>query len=256
MNKIGIIGSGNVATHLGQALHKKGYSISFVFSRNYDRAEALANKLEAKPINDLKAVHSQGNTDLILLCVPDQAIAQTSEHIPRETPIAYTSGSVQLETVPDRDRIGVFYPLQTFSKERAVAVESVPFLIEANSESFAESLHSLASSLSNTVLSADSEKRYQLHIAAVMVNNFTNHLYSIAANHVKDHKINFDLLQPLIRETVKKLDYMHPQEAQTGPARRGDYKVIEQHLNSLSGRTRAIYKLLSESIKEKYNHEL
>ncbi len=256
MNKIGIIGSGNVATHLGQALRKKGYSISFVFSRSYNRAEALANNLGAKPINDLKAVNSQGDNDLILICVPDQAIAQTIEQITRDTPIAYTSGSVQLETVPERDYIGVFYPLQTFSKERAIDIESVPFLIEANSESFAESLHSLAGRLSNTVLSANSEKRYQLHIAAVMVNNFTNHLYSLAANHVEDHKINFDLLQPLIRETVNKLDYMRPEEAQTGPARRGDYKVIKQHLNSLSGRTRAIYELLSESIKEKYNHEL
>ncbi|MGM0477630.1 MAG: Rossmann-like and DUF2520 domain-containing protein [Bacteroidota bacterium] len=255
MNKIGIIGSGNVATHLGKALHQKGFNIAFVFSRNDNHARKLANILDAQPVHEFEKIDFQG-VDLALICVPDQAIHPTIERIPSKAPVAYTSGSIKLENLPDRDHIGVFYPLQSFSKERAVDVASVPFLIEASTTSFAEELRSLADQLSNTVLSADSEKRYQLHIAAVLVNNFTNHLYSLAANHVEAHKLDFKLLKPLIQETVKKLDDMHPRDAQTGPARRGDHKVIEHHLNSLDGRTRTIYELLSLSIDEKYNHEL
>jgi predicted short-subunit dehydrogenase-like oxidoreductase (DUF2520 family) len=249
--KIAIIGTGNVGSHLAKGFMQNGMNISTIWSRQKENSERLAKQINCDTINTLEEL-SPETTDLVIICVTDEAVAKVLEELPSSIPAAYTSGSIRLNELPSRNKLGVFYPLQTFSKERDIDLSSIPFLIESKDASFAEELHFIANKISSKVIYADSQDRYQLHIAAVMVNNFTNHIYYLANEHMQNKNLDFDLLKPLIHETVDKLNYLSPEKAQTGPAKRGDRKVIETHLSSLEGRTKEIYKLLSESIIDKY----
>lgn len=246
-----IIGAGNVGTHLGRGFVKYGVTVSGVWSRHPEHAEKLAKSIDSDMIKSLDSINSNA-ADLVVLCVTDDAIASVLSKLPVDIPVAYTSGSVRLDQLPQREQLGVFYPLQTFSKERNVDLSKVPFLIESANNEFGEALFSVARKISNKVIYADSKDRYQLHIAAVMVNNFTNHIYALADDHMKKNHLDFDLLKPLINETVDKLNDLTPTQAQTGPAKRGDREVIKNHTSTLEGRTKKIYSLLSESIIESY----
>lgn len=249
--KIALIGTGNVGTHLAKGLMKSGMIISTVWSRQKENSERLARQINSDIIHNLEELNSE-TTDLAIICVTDEAVAKVLKELPSSIPAAYTSGSIGLNELPPRNQLGVFYPLQTFSKERDMDLSNIPFLIESKDASFAKELHSIANQISDKVIYADSQDRYQVHIAAVMVNNFTNHMYYLANEHMQSKSLDFNLLKPLIQETVEKLDYLSPEKAQTGPAQRGDRKVIDTHLSSLESRTKEIYKLLSESIIEKY----
>lgn len=246
IKRISIIGTGNVAHHLGNALVKNEFQIDGVWGRTKKSAEKLAHDLQTISFKNIDQIPE--NTDLSIICVSDNAIKEVIERIPRNFAIAYTSGSISLKHLPDRPEIGVFYPLQTFTKSRDLSFEKIPFLIESENEEFAKLLKKCASRLSNTVRFTSSEERFQIHIAAVMVNNFTNHLYQLADSHLKKHKLPFDLLKPLIIETAEKLKDISPSEAQTGPAKRNDLNVIEKHLNELDNETKSIYEMLSKSI--------
>jgi predicted short-subunit dehydrogenase-like oxidoreductase (DUF2520 family) len=249
-----LVGTGNVATHLSKALLKAGIRISGVCSRDFENAHVFAKNIGSQALENINEC-SKGEIDLVLVCVKDDALTEVIKKIDIDLPVAYTSGSVEIETLPIRKKLGVFYPLQTFSKGKPIDFSSIPILLESANAEFSKSLFELASKISNTVRYADSKDRFQLHIAAVMVNNFTNHLFDLAQIQAKENNLDFELLHPLILETVDKLKQLNPSEAQTGPAKRGDTAVIEKQLNSLQGRTKEIYKLLSESIMEKHKQE-
>lgn len=246
IKRISIIGTGNVAHHLGRALIQNNYQLDGVWGRTKMNTERLAEDLETEAYKSLDQISS--STDLIIICVSDSAISAVIEDIPSHFPIAYTSGSISLSTLPKRSEIGVFYPLQTFTKSRDLSFDEIPFLIESENKEFAEALKKCASKLSSTVRFTNSEERFQIHIAAVMVNNFTNHLYHLADLHLQKHKLPFDILKPLIIETADKLNDISPSTAQTGPAKRNDYNVIDKHLNELDNETKHIYEMLSKSI--------
>jgi predicted short-subunit dehydrogenase-like oxidoreductase (DUF2520 family) len=246
IKRISIIGTGNVAYHLGRALLKNNFQIDRVWGRTKVNAQKLANDLDTISIDQLDQLPE--STDLIIICVSDGAIKEVVEKIPSSFPLAYTSGSISLNDLPQRDEIGVFYPLQTFTKSRDLSFDTIPLLIESKNSQFAESLKTCASRLSNTVRFTSSEERFQIHIAAVMVNNFTNHLYHLADIHMKNHQLPFDILKPLILETAEKIKDIPPSDAQTGPAKRNDLKVIENHMNELNDETKEIYQVLSKSI--------
>lgn len=248
---IAIIGSGNVGSHLAKGLANSEHTISGIWSRNVRNAEEISRAIGCAVIPSIESLNPS-QIDLVILSVTDDAIETILNQLDQNIPVAYTSGSVRLNQLPERTSLGVFYPLQTFSKDREVDLNAVPFLIESSNKKFAQDLFRIAKGLSNHVIFADSNDRYQVHIAAVMVNNFTNHLYSLAKQQMDANALDFNLLKPLLRETVEKLDDLEPSEAQTGPAKRGDSAVIEKHLSSLSGRTKEIYKLLSDSILEKH----
>jgi predicted short-subunit dehydrogenase-like oxidoreductase (DUF2520 family) len=254
IENIVLVGTGNVATHLSKAILNAGIRISGVWSRDYENAHSFAENISSRAFKNINEA-SKGKTDLVLICVKDDALREVLQKIDSDLPVAYTSGSVGLELLPKRDMLGVFYPLQTFSKDKLVEFSSIPILLESSSTDFSEALFELATKISNTVEYADSQDRFQLHIAAVMVNNFTNHLVDLAQTHAHKHHLDFELLHPLLFETVDKLKQLKPSEAQTGPAKRGDTDVIEKQMNSLQGRTKEIYKLLSESIMEKHKQE-
>jgi predicted short-subunit dehydrogenase-like oxidoreductase (DUF2520 family) len=245
-----IIGAGNVATQLGIALHKEGYLISQVYSRTNKSATALAKKINAEAISDLKKLNTTAT--IYIIAVKDDAISKIAKQLKlKDKIIVHTSGSIPLEVLKNCSKnYGVFYPLQTFSKDKKVDFKNIPICIEANNKATLNTLTYFAKSISNNVQKANSEQRKVLHVAAVFACNFSNHLYSIANDILTQNKLSFDLLKPLIEETTDKIKNNLPAKMQTGPAIRGDKKTMNAHLKLLKRdkELTTIYTLLSKSI--------
>lgn len=244
MKNIILIGSGNVATHLGINLKNNNINIVQVISSTSKNAEILASKLDSyfsNNISDLK------EADLIIVAVSDNVIGNIAKHF-TNTPVVHTSGSIGLEVFKNNKNAGVFYPLQTFNKNVEVSFNEVPICIEANNKDFEKEITQLAQHISKKVVKMNSIQRKQLHIAAVFACNFSNHMFSIADNILQKSKIDFNLLYPLIMQTIKKVEKNSPKNVQTGPAKRNDKIIIESHLQSLEKNQKEIYKLITNSI--------
>jgi len=248
--KVIFIGSGNVATHLSMAIANAGFQILGFYSRNKETALQLAKKHQALGggIEDIKT----DAADLIIISVPDQAIKNVLTIIPETNAlIVHTSGSIAMNVLAGKFvRIGVFYPLQTFSKKKNLDYSTIPLLLEVQQDYDMALLENLAHSITKKVYKIDSAKRKKIHIAAVFSSNFTNYLYHIAADLLSKDDIPFEVIQPLIAETVDKLKELHPYDAQTGPAVRNDRETIENHLQDLKEIPEyyEIYKLMSHHI--------
>lgn len=253
-NKISIIGSGNVGHHLAKELSKVGVEVTHISGHNAQSDLELANVIGA----GICTIENLPKNQLAIVCVRDEAIGEILNQLDESIPAAYTSGSIQINNLPERKDLGVFYPLQTFTKDRELKISEVPFFIEATNTDFSNRLIKLASTISDNVNLASSAERKNMHVAAVMVNNFTNHILHQAKTYSDEHNIDFNHLLPLLNETVNKLKSDTPFDAQTGPARRGDQQTIEDHIKSLEGSSKEIYKLISDSIKRTYpkNDEL
>ncbi|GAB5419241.1 MAG: DUF2520 domain-containing protein [Crocinitomicaceae bacterium] len=251
IKKVSIIGSGNVATQLGMAFTKVGTDVTHVASRTPENAENLASQLSAFAckIEDLPV------DQLAIVCVSDDAISEVLNQLSPEIPVAYTSGSIGIHDVPKRAQLGVFYPLQTLSKTSTVQFSDVPILIESENAAFQEMLANFARQLSKTTRIVNSEQRRKIHLAAVWINNFTNHVVYQAQKITEEQNLDYQLLLPLLRETLQKLENQPAFDAQTGPAIRGDIKTIEKHLSAQDGISKELYELLSRSIKETYRNE-
>jgi predicted short-subunit dehydrogenase-like oxidoreductase (DUF2520 family) len=244
-----IIGSGNVATHLGRALKKAGVSIDVVYSRGAENARVLASELGAVPYTDLKLVPA--HADLYLIAVKDSVIESVASQLHvNDGLVVHTSGITPIEVLYIHKRHGVFYPLQTLTKNVEADLKSIPLLIETNNEEDREELHRIASLISDKTFAITSEQRQFVHLAAVFTNNFSNHLYAIAEQITQAHGIPFEILKPLILETARKVQHHSPQSVQTGPAIRNDLPTIEKHLLLLQQTPdfRQIYEQLSRSI--------
>jgi len=246
MKSISLIGSGNVATHLGLALKKNNYQITQVFSRTLENAEKLAVILNSEAINNLSSLKT---VDLIIISVKDNAITKVIKKI-NNSPIVHTSGSVDLAIFGDKfKQCGVFYPVQTFNKNIDLDFSSTPICIEANNKEFEQEIKYLSNCISNTVICMTSEQRKQLHIAAVFSANFSNHMFSIAENILNKSDIEFSILLPLIQQTIKKLEKNKAKNVQTGPAIRKDTDILQDHLTNIQDRNiREIYQKISEDI--------
>ncbi len=246
MIRVSIIGSGNVAQHLIQAFSKTtDIELVQVFSRKKESVSHLIpmDKITSD-FSELKSV------DLTIIAVTDDAIAGVSEQIPFKNQfVAHTSGSVSIKAIDNKNRQGVFYPLQTFSKSKEVDFKTIPICLEAQNELDFQTLETVAKSISNTVYKINSEQRKSLHVAAVFVSNFVNHLYQIGNEICIENDLSFDILKPLIQETANKIFTLTPQEAQTGPAKRKDTQTINAHLSFLTDENQnEIYKMLTKSI--------
>lgn len=248
---IAIVGTGNVAYHLGNGFIDNGIAIKEIYGRNVEHAAELAAKWECELVNDLSEIKSE----LILVCVSDDAIGEVLEKVPSRARVAYTGGAVDLRDFRSRSNTGVFYPLQTFSEKKEVNLFEVPFLIEADSTTFSQELFDLAWKLSRKVFYVGSEDRLKYHLSAVWINNFTNHLVFKAKEFLEDQKLDFELLKPLLVETLDKLQTIDPFSAQTGPARRNDTHTIERHTALMDGISKEIYSLISKSITETYKND-
>lgn len=251
LQKIILIGAGNVATQLGTALHKRGYEILQVYSQTGKSAQTLAKKVNAQPVTDLKKILPTAS--LYIISVKDDAIAGLVKQLQfKDQLVVHTSGSVEISALKGvSQNYGVFYPLQTFSKSKTVDFSNIPICIEANNKATANTLKRFAKNISKSVQEINSAQRKILHIGAVFACNFTNHMYAIAAALLTKNNLSFDLLKPLIMETADKIKKNDPAVMQTGPAIRNDKKTMAAHLELLSSdkELTTIYKLLSNHIK-------
>lgn len=247
IQKLSIVGLGNVGSHLFDAFVQEGMKVTHVFSRSKPSDDVLHETEWVKDPADLPP------GQLVIVSVPDDIIASILLQIPTDCPVAYTSGSVNLSSLPTRDNLGVFYPLQTFTKGSPLNIFEVPFFIEANDPDFASKLFDLAWMVSRKVTYANSEDRKKLHLAAVFINNFTNHLAHISKDYLDKENLDFNHLKPLLKETARKLENQDPISIQTGPARRKDQEIINEHLEALENPIqKEIYRLISKSIHQTY----
>ncbi|RZA03238.1 MAG: DUF2520 domain-containing protein [Sphingobacteriaceae bacterium] len=248
--RITLVGSGNVATHLAAAFKNVGHTIVQVYSRTLQNAALLAYHVKAEAIDDLKAIST--DTDLFIIAIKDDAIGPLAEQLAvHQKLIVHTSGATDLYSLlAFSDNVGVFYPLQTFSKTKEVDFRNVPLCIEAKDEAIVNTLEQLAQTISNKVYRVDSEKRKALHLAAVFACNFPNYLYNIAQQIIAKQGIDFELLRPLIQETAEKVQSADPTTVQTGPAIRNDEITMAMHRQLLDGEPelQQLYILLSQGI--------
>ncbi|MBI3135334.1 MAG: DUF2520 domain-containing protein [Bacteroidetes bacterium] len=246
MKRVNIIGYGNAGVtlynHLVSRVHVAG-----VFTR---RALPDAQVPFVTSLAELSP-----NVDLNIVCVSDDAIADVVTHLPRTVAVVHTSGSAPLLLLHEFEQHGVLYPLQTLSKKRRIELNKVPFLIEGNSTMFSQKLKTFClNHLSDVCYEITSDQRAQVHLAAVLANNFSTYLFGTAAEIVKAQQLPENLLDALLEETVSKFIALRYPEAQTGPARRNDSGTIKKHLALLDkSENSEIYQLLSEAIRKKFN---
>ena len=245
------IGSGNLATNLATALFNADCHILQVFSRSIDSAQLLANKFGSDYTNTLS--NTNGNADFYFICLPDKAIQGIVEELKNPKGIVvHTSGSTDISVLSRFDNHGVFYPFQTFSKSRIIPFEDIPICLSANNDNTINRLSNLASLISKKVLPMNSETRSWLHLSGVIANNFTNHLLALSYQLSVEKGFSFELLKPLVLETVQKAFDGNPSETQTGPAVRFDESTINLHIDKLkeySPELADIYKALTLSIQ-------
>jgi predicted short-subunit dehydrogenase-like oxidoreductase (DUF2520 family) len=259
--KIAIIGCGNVAWHLAkQFTQLKRFSIVVYNHQSNPNLKDFRNILKCRTeigLNDIAE-----DADFYFICVSDKFITAVSKKIRCLDPkalIVHTSGSADISEIKSPSKnIGVFYPLQTFSKMDAIDWKEAPIILQANNKNSKQILTGLAKQFSDQIFYLDGKDRLQLHLAAVLVNNFTNALYSAANDHIQQtlQGVNFSILLPLIKQTTLKLDRLSPKAAQTGPAKRNDKLVIKKHLQLMNKKSglKKIYKALSELIVKQQTH--
>jgi len=253
MLRISILGTGNVARHLFEAFAAAdNVEVEQVIGRNKTALASFGKKAET--VSDFTQI---ADTDIFIIAVKDDAIAEISEYLKEKKGlVVHTSGSVPMAVLSHCPRYGVLYPLQTFSKDRNLAMDSVPFCLEAHDKRDLQLLKKLAGRISGKVYEVDSQQRKALHLAAVFVNNFTNHLYHIGKEICDEKGLPFAILQPLIEETADKIKQLSPYEAQTGPARRADSETMATHLEQVTQLEnptfKDVYEILSASVKKLY----
>ncbi|MBC5842756.1 MAG: DUF2520 domain-containing protein [Flavobacteriaceae bacterium] len=251
MIKVSIIGSGNVAQHLISAftaIQKSSSKIELVqaYSR---KKESLVHLLDNSQI--ITDIQNLSEADVYIVAVSDDAIASVSQQLAfKNRLVVHTSGSVSVAVISDANRKGVFYPLQSFTKNKEVDFSTIPICLEAENATDFQLLDTVAKLISTKVYAINSQQRQALHVAAVFVNNFTNHLYQIGKTICDENQIPFTILQPLITETAQKIATLSPAQSQTGPAIRKDEKTIAAHEAFLTDENQiAIYKILTQSIQ-------
>ncbi len=269
MNPLNIIlvGAGNLATHLGPALQSAGHRILQVYSRTEASASLLADRLSCGWTTEIQEVDSRAQ--LYIFSVRDAVLEELARRlyshlrslaVPGRDQsegagalFVHTAGSMSVDVLPTIRR-GVFYPMQTFSKQRPVLFREIPIFVESATDEGL--LLSVATQLSDHPYVLDGPRRRYLHLAAVFACNFANHMYDLSAGILQEADIPFSVMLPLIDETARKVHQLSPRQAQTGPAVRYDENVMRRHLELLTdGRCREIYELLSKSIHDRLRPE-
>ncbi|NKI32082.1 Rossmann-like and DUF2520 domain-containing protein [Croceivirga thetidis] len=249
MPTVVLIGTGNVAHHLFRALKE---NIIQVFGRNEQALREFSESTSTtSSIDELVAA------DLYLLAVSDDAIKEVSRQFSHvKGLLAHTSGSVPISQLSS-ERKAVFYPLQTFTFGRDLNFSTIPICLEATNKEDYGILEELANSISKSVYRINTEQRKKLHLAAVFANNFSNHIFQIAMEICEQENVDFDLLKPLIIETINKIEHLNPIDAQTGPAKRNDIQTMQAHLEGLQDPMhKKIYQMLSKSIRKSHEEKL
>lgn len=255
--RIAILGTGNVAWHLARTLENKGHIISHIYDRDINKAEKFAlDYFNASTSDSLDLISI--NATLFIMAIADDSIEEVAQalKLPPDAALVHTSGTVPLNYLgyAQTHNIGVFYPLQTFSKGKSLDFSNIPICIEGESDETIEMLRGLANSISSAVHLLNSSQRKVIHLAAVFACNFTNHMFTVSKGVLESNDLDFDMLKPLIVETLNKSFDIGPENAQTGPAKRGDMETLDKQLGSLSNNPQVadIYKLISQNIIDFY----
>ncbi len=250
--EIVIIGSGNVAAVLGRKFKAAGHNILQVISRNASAASALAYEWDTESANYISLINKMA--DVYIIAVSDDAIDTivSDLRLPGKV-VAHTAASVSKEVLKNvTAHYGVFYPLQSLRQEMT-ALPEIPLFFDGNDEIAKNKLETLAYSISPAqVTAADDQQRLKLHVAAVIVSNFTNHLFTLAEDYCRKEGLDFKQLLPLIEETTSRIKDISPGQAQTGPAIRHDKETLQKHIDLLKDhpQLKNIYLLLTESIQQ------
>ncbi|SNS24460.1 Predicted oxidoreductase, contains short-chain dehydrogenase (SDR) and DUF2520 domains [Dokdonia pacifica] len=250
---INLIGTGNVAWHLANHLAKiPECTLQQIAGRSPEKREKFKHLAE-----NVVTIDALQPATVTIIAVSDNEIEKVATLVPyQDTLVVHTSGSITIEAI-SQNRKGVFYPLQSFSKNDTVDFTNIPICIEATTKDDLDILQKLALFLSTKVYHIDSHQRKQAHLAAVFVNNFTNHCYTIAQELCDTHQIPFELLHALVGKTAQKAIDHSPSDVQTGPAKRNDTQVINEHLDMLQQEDhKSIYQTLTASIIAHYGKEL
>jgi len=251
---ISFAGAGKVASALCKELFKSGYTVDLIVSESEKSSSSLAEKFNASWSAELLYPDS---TNIIIVAVPDQRIKSVLNTLKcsPDTIVVHTGGSTGLDIFPEHiERAGIFYPLQTFTKERAVSFKNLPFLIESADDTILQTLKSMAESLGGEVHYVDSEQRRMIHLAAVFICNFTNYMLTRGEEIAIKSGYSLELFKPLLAETITKAMEVGPKKSQTGPASRNDISTIEKHLDllSFSPELKQLYNEVTQSIISYY----
>jgi len=250
--KIAILGAGNVGYQLTWHLNNSGHEIVQVYSRHLPSAKWIGNLMDIPCTTSISEITKEA--DIYLIAVNDDSVAEVSRELKlSDKVVAHTSGAVPMNILEGvSTNYGIFYPLQTLSRNISVDFSVIPICMNGVNDYTRNILKDLASSLTNKVVIVDDEKRLAIHVAAVIANNFTNHLFSISQMILEKSGLSFEILKPLINETVRKIQNHDPVNVQTGPAVRHDEKTIQLHLDFLKqdDRFAEIYRVMSEDIQK------
>lgn len=247
--KIALIGSGNVATVLGRLIVQNGHQVCQVISRDAAHAKILADELGADYTNFDGA--PDRSADLFIIAISDAALESFFvKGAINDKIVVHTAGSVSKDILRHfANRYGVLYPLQSLRKEMSY-IPAIPLLIDGSDEETSNFIEQFAKSISSSVQRMGDEQRLKLHAAAVVVSNFTNHLYAIAEDYCSKESVSFDMLKPLIIETAERVNHASPSKVQTGPAIRKDIHTLDKHLRLFTAhpKLRTMYLRLTDSI--------
>lgn len=257
--RIVIIGAGNVATHFALALSQAGMPPTQIWSRTMESAQTLAERVGCRATNCLDDIIA--DADACIISVKDRYVRDIADRVCRERPktvFMHTSGSVGMDVFDGlNDNCGVLYPMQTFSKDKALDFKKVPCFVEGNNEASRETIMKLASTISDNVHYMTSDDRKWLHLAAVFACNFSNACYVVADGMLRRNGLDFTVLRPLIEETVSKLGTLAPIDAQTGPAVRGDQNIMDSQAAMLADNEslQKLYIKMSEIIAQQQSNK-
>ena len=257
--RIAIIGTGNVAWHLARTLENAGHIIAHIYDRDRSKAEKFGlDYFNASTGSSLD--FSYIDASVFIIAVSDDAIEEVATNIilPEDAILCHTSGSQPMSALgyAPTENIGVFYPLQTFSKGKPVDFDSIPICVEGENDLTKTALLEMGQSISRMTKEISSRQRKAIHLAAVFACNFTNHMFSVSQSILQNQKMDFEILKPLITETLNKSFELGPERSQTGPAVRQDLKTLDQQYESLKAdpELAEIYRLISQHIIDTYSN--
>ncbi len=254
--KIVILGSGNMAHYCcTQLVAQHEFKLVQLYARNSIEGNILAKRFDTPIVNDLSAIIQ--NADIYIFAVADAAINQIANNFFKtEALLIHCAGSQPTTILENAGKNnGIIWPIYSIQKDQSTYPSDVPLVVDANNESARTSTELLAKSMSQNVTLLNHAQRKYMHLNAVLVNNFNNHLMAIAEQICKVENIDFNILLPIINQTAKRIELSSPSQSQTGPAKRGDWTTMQQQMDLLATHPewQKVYESLSVSIKKMYD---
>jgi len=253
--RIVFIGSGNIAQFFATRLFRKGHEIVQVYSRTHAHADVLAKTTKAMVTDKLADISP--DADVYILAIKDDALAEVAGQLKFEgKTVIHCAGAVALDVLEHTStNKAVIWSLYSINKNSLPTSNDIPLIVEGSNQHAVDIAMILANDISEKVLQTDFKQRQMLHLNAVLANNFTNHLLAIAQKICEEQQLPFEILHPIIRQTLEQTANILPSESQTGPAIRNDKETIEKHLKLLAYKPewQKIYADISDSIQLSLN---